>query len=111
MNLIPYGDRVVIRQAPKATQSAGGVLLPDTVGEDHTEGTILALGPDVHGSAFWGEETIGLCVGDRVVFTKWSGSEIKIDGETFVIIREKDIVAIYSEDPAPAPTLPSALPA
>ncbi len=93
MNLVPLGDRVVIKQSPKATQTKAGIILPETVGEDHTEGTILALGPDVRD-----EET--LKEGDKVLFTKYAGSEIKIDGETFVIIRQKDIMAIYREPAA-----------
>ncbi len=115
LSLVPLGDRVVIKQSPKATQSKGGVILPETVGEDHTEGTILAMGPDISYPARYDEDNLPpiswepqIAVGDKVLFTKYAGSEIKIDGETFVIIREKDIMAIYRDDPAEASPAPAA---
>ena len=89
MNLVPMNDRLIIKQAEKLKESAGGVILPDTVGEDHTEGIILSMGMDY--------KATDLRVGDRIIFTKWSGVEVKIDGETFVIIKEKDILAWYDE--------------
>lgn len=91
--LKPLGDRVVIEAVEQAQQSAGGVILPDTAKEKPQEGIILAVGP--------GRKTdkgevipMDLKVGDKVIYSKYSGSEIKLDGTEYLIISEKDVLAI-----------------
>ena len=91
----PLGDRVVVESVEQAPKSAGGVILPDTAKEKPQEGIILAVGP--------GRKTdkgelvkIDLKAGDRVIYSKYSGSEIKIDGKDYLIISEKDVLAIVN---------------
>jgi chaperonin GroES len=91
VDIKPLGDRVVI-EAVEQQQSVGGVILPDTAKEKPQEGIILAVGP--------GRKTdkgdvikMDLKVGDRVIYSKYSGSEIKIEGKEYLIISEKDVLA------------------
>ena len=86
------GDRVVIESVEQAPTSAGGVILPDTAKEKPQEGIILAVGP---GRKTDKGETIkmDLKAGDRVIYSKYSGSEIKIEGKDYLIISEKDVLA------------------
>ncbi|HXW52205.1 MAG TPA: co-chaperone GroES [Candidatus Acidoferrales bacterium] len=91
--LKPLGDRVVIEAVEQAQQSAGGVILPDTAKEKPQEGIVIAVGP--------GRRTdkgdviaMDLKVGDKVIYSKYSGSEIKLDGTEYLIISEKDVLAI-----------------
>ena len=91
--LKPLGDRVVVESIEQAPTSAGGVILPDTAKEKPQEGVIIAVGP--------GRRTdkgdvipMELKVGDKVIYSKYSGSEIKIDGTEYLIVSEKDVLAI-----------------
>jgi chaperonin GroES len=91
--LQPLGDRVVVEAVEQAKQSAGGVILPDTAKEKPQEGIIIAVGP--------GRKTdkgeiikIDLKVGDKVIYSKYSGSEIKLEGKEYLIVSEKDVLAI-----------------
>jgi chaperonin GroES len=91
--LQPLGDRVVVEAVEQAKQSAGGVILPDTAKEKPQEGLIIAVGP--------GRKTdkgeiikIDLKVGDKVIYSKYSGSEIKLEGKEYLIVSEKDVLAI-----------------
>jgi chaperonin GroES len=93
VDIKPLGDRVVIESVEQAPTSAGGVILPDTAKEKPQEGIILAVGP--------GRKTdkgelipIELKVGDKVIYSKYSGSEIKLDGTEYLIISEKDVLAV-----------------
>jgi chaperonin GroES len=93
VELKPLGDRVVIEAVEQAQTSAGGVILPDTAKEKPQEGVIIAVGP--------GRKTdkgelipMDLKVGDKVIYSKYSGSEIKLDGTEYLIISEKDVLAV-----------------
>ena len=99
MNLKPLFDNVVVEHVEQQDKSSGGVFLPDTAKEKPQEGIIRAVGPgritdkgnvvDMH-----------VKVGDRVLYRKYSGSEVKIDGTEYLIIPEKDILAIVDKVPA-----------
>ena len=88
----PLGDRVVIKPIPKEEVSKGGIVLPDTVKEKPQEGEITAVGL---GKLSEDGERIAMevKVGDRVVYSKYAGTEFKLDGEEVVILRESDILA------------------
>ncbi|MDQ6780479.1 MAG: co-chaperone GroES [Candidatus Eremiobacteraeota bacterium] len=95
VDIKPLGDRVVIEASEQAPKSAGGVILPDTAKEKPQEGVILAVGP--------GRRTdkgdvipLELKVGDKVIYSKYSGSEIKLEGTEYLIISEKDVLAIVN---------------
>ena len=93
MNLEPLGDRIVVKPVAKEEVTKGGIVLPDTAKEKPQEGEVVAVGP---GRTNDSGETVKLevKVGDRVLYGKYSGTEIKIDGEEHLIIREEDILAI-----------------
>jgi chaperonin GroES len=82
----PLGVRVLIRPLEKETQTASGIILPETAKEKPQQGTIEAIGDE-------DEMMSGLAVGDRVLFPKYTGSEIEIDGVTFLIMEEGDVLA------------------
>jgi chaperonin GroES len=99
VNLKPLGDRVVIEHVEQSEKSAGGVFLPDTAKEKPQEGNVLAVGP---GRVLDNGNTVAPAVkaGDRVIYSKYSGSEIKIDGKEYLIVSEKDVLAIVAGVPA-----------
>ena len=89
----PLHDRVVVRRIEAEEKTKGGIIIPDTVKEKPQEGEILSVGPggrDEAGKLI----PIDLRAGDRVLFGKWSGTEVKIDGEDLLIMKESDIFAI-----------------
>jgi chaperonin GroES len=92
IKLEPLGDRVVVKPLPSDEVSKGGIILPDTAKEKPQEGKIIAVGP---GKLNDDGKRIALevKVGDRVIYTKYGGTEIKIDGEEYMILRESDIMA------------------
>jgi chaperonin GroES len=101
MKFRPLHDRVVIRRAEGELQSKGGIIIPDTAKEKPQEGEVIAVGPGLrHESG----KLIPLNVktGDFVLFGKWSGTEIKIDGEDLLIMKEADIMGIVEKTGAPA---------
>jgi chaperonin GroES len=93
VNLKPLGDRVVVEHVEQQEKSAGGVFLPDTAKEKPQEGMIRAVGT---GRTLDNGTTVPMSVkvGDRVIYSKYSGSEIKVDGKDVLIISEKDVLAI-----------------
>ena len=93
MKFRPLHDRVVIRRVEGEDKSKGGIIIPDTVKEKPGEGEVIAVGP---GERDEGGKLIALEVkaGDRVLFGKWSGSEVKIDGEELLIMKESDILGV-----------------
>jgi chaperonin GroES len=99
VNLKPLGDRVVVEHVEQQEKSAGGVFLPDTAKEKPQEGMILAVGP---GRVLDNGNTVppAVKVGDRVIYSKYSGSEVKIDGKEYLIVSEKDVLAVVSGVPA-----------
>ena len=99
MNLKPLGDRVVIEHVEQQEKSAGGVFLPDTAKEKPQEGMVRAVGT---GRVSDDGKTIAMNVkvGDRVIYSKYSGSEVKIEGKEYLIVSEKDVLAIVDKVPA-----------
>ncbi|HTV45223.1 MAG TPA: co-chaperone GroES [Stellaceae bacterium] len=89
----PLQDRVLVRRIDEEEKSRGGIIIPDTAREKPMEGQILAAGPGARGED--GKlHPLDVKVGDRVLFGKWSGTEIKIDGEDLVIMKESDIMGV-----------------
>ena len=92
----PLQDRVLIRRIEEEEKTAGGIIIPDTAKEKPMEGEVIAAGPGVRGDD--GKlQPLDVKVGDRVLFGKWSGTEIKIDGEDFVVAKESDIMGVVEE--------------
>lgn len=93
VNVQPLGDRVVVKPLPQEEKTKGGILLPDTVKEKPVQGEILAIGS---GRVLEDGKKIPLevKVGDKVLYGKYSGSEIKLEGEEFVILHENEILGI-----------------
>ena len=99
MTFRPLHDRVLVRRIEGIAKTAGGIIIPDTVQEKPQEGEILAVGAGI--KAEDGKITpLDVKAGDRVLFGKWSGSEIKVDGEDLMIMKESDILGIIEHGPA-----------
>ena len=99
MKFRPLHDRVVVRRITPLEKSAGGIIIPDTVKEKPMEGEVIAAGPGARNE----QGTIvalDVKAGDRVLFGKWSGTEVKLDGEELLIMKESDLMGVI-EDPAP----------
>ena len=93
MNFRPLHDRVVVKRADAETKSAGGIIIPDTAGEKPQQGEVVAVGPGVRDEA--GKLIpIDLKKGNNVLFGKWSGTEVKIDGKELLIMKESDIMGV-----------------
>ena len=93
MKLRPLQDRVLVRRVEPETKTAGGIFIPDTAQEKPTEGEVVAVGPgtrDEAGKLY----PLDVKPGDRVLFGKWSGSDVKLDGEDLMIMKESDIMGI-----------------
>ena len=89
----PLGDRVVIKRVEEETKTKGGIIIPDTAKEKPQEGEVIAAGPG--GRDERGERIpMDVQTGDRILFGKWSGSEVKIDGEELMIMKESDVLGI-----------------
>ena len=94
-NFRPLHDRVVVRRIQAEEKTAGGIIIPDTVKEKPQQGEVIAVGPggrDEAGKLI----PIDLKAGDRVLFGKWSGTEVTLDGEELLIMKESDILGIIS---------------
>ena len=96
----PLHDRVVVRRIEANEKTAGGIIIPDTAKEKPSEGEVIAVGPGARNER--GElVAIDLKAGDRVLFGKWSGTEVRIDGEDLIIMKETDILGVIeSAEPA-----------
>ena len=93
MKIRPLNDRVLVKRLEEEQKTAGGIIIPDTAKEKPAEGQVVAVGPGKLNNK--GERTaIDLKAGDRVLFSKYGGSEVKIDGEDFLIMREDDILGV-----------------
>jgi len=93
MSFRPLHDRVLIRRIEQESKSKGGIIIPDTAKEKPQEGEVIAVGPgarDDQGRL----HAPDVKVGDRVVFGKWSGTEIKIDGSDYLVMKESDIIGV-----------------
>ncbi len=93
MKIRPLQDRVLIRRVDPEAKSAGGIFIPDTAQEKPMEGEVVAVGPgtrDEHGKL----HPLDVTAGDRVLFGKWSGTEVKFEGEDLMIMKEADIMGV-----------------
>ena len=96
MKFRPLHDRVVVKRIDAEEKSAGGIIIPDTAKEKPSQGEVLAVGPgarDESGKIV----ALDLKVGDIVLFGKWSGTEVKLDGEDLLIMKESDIMGIIEQ--------------
>jgi chaperonin GroES len=94
LQLKPLADRVVVKKLEADEKTAGGIVLPDTAKEKPQQGEILAVGPGKPKEKGEGREPMEVKVGDKVLFAKYSGTEVKIDGIEYLILAERDILAI-----------------
>lgn len=93
MKFRPLHDRVVVRRLDAEAKTAGGIIIPDTAKEKPQEGEIIAVGPGARDES--GKlQPLDVKNGDRVLFGKWSGTEVKIDGEDLLIMKESDIMGV-----------------
>ena len=93
MSFRPLHDRVLIRRLEQEEKSAGGIIIPDTAKEKPMEGEVLAVGSG-HKAEDGTVTPLDVKAGDRVLFGKWSGTEVKIDGEDLLIVKESDVMGI-----------------
>lgn len=101
MKLQPLHDRIVVKAAPKEDTTPGGIILPDTAQEKPLKGEVLAVGPGKRLDS--GQlAPIDVKVGDTVIYGKYSGTEVTVDGEDYVILRADDILAVITESPVGA---------
>jgi chaperonin GroES len=99
MHFRPLHDRVVVRRIDADQKTAGGIIIPDTAQEKPMQGEVIAVGPGArneHGQLV----PIDLKPGDHILFGKWSGTEVKIDGEELLIMKESDVMGVLAAKPA-----------
>ena len=99
MGFRPLHDRVLVRRIEADEKSSGGIIIPDTAKEKPQEGEVIAVGAgarDEQGKI----HALELKAGDRILFGKWSGTEVKIDGEELLIMKESDIMGVLTDVPA-----------
>jgi len=95
MGFRPLHDRVVIRRVEAEEKSSGGIIIPDTAKEKPMEGEVIAVGPGTR-SDDGKLQALDVKAGDRVLFGKWSGTEVKLDGEDLIIMKESDIMGVIA---------------
>ncbi|MDR1472201.1 MAG: co-chaperone GroES [Synergistaceae bacterium] len=96
MKLKPLGDRIVVKAAPHEEMTKGGLVLPDTVKEKPIEGIVVAVGAGKIQDD--GKRTpMDLKVDDRVIYSKYSGTEVKLDGEEYLVLSERDVLAVVEK--------------
>ena len=101
MKFRPLHDRVVVRRIDAEEKTAGGIIIPDTAKEKPQQGEVIAVGPGARDES--GKlQPLDLRVGDRVLFGKWSGTEVKIDDEEVLIMKESDLLGVLEEGAARA---------
>ena len=99
MKFRPLHDRVVVRRVDAEEKTAGGIIIPDTAKEKPQQGEVVGVGPgarDDNGKL----QPLDVKVGDRVLFGKWSGTEVKIDGQDLLIMKESDIMGVIEQTAA-----------
>ena len=96
MKFRPLHDRIVVKRIEAEEKTAGGIIIPDTVKEKPSQGEVVAVGPGGRDEASK-LIPIDIRAGDRVLFGKWSGTEVKIDGEDLLIMKESDIFGVIEE--------------
>ena len=91
----PLGDRVLVKRVEEATTTKGGIIIPDTAKEKPQEGEVIAVGSGIRDED--GKfVALDVNIGDRILFGKWSGTEVKIEGEDLIIMKEADILGVLS---------------
>ena len=101
MKFRPLHDRIVVRRVDAEEKTKGGIIIPDTAKEKPQEGEVIAVGPggrDDSGKLV----ALDVKVGDRILFGKWSGTEIKLDGEELLIMKESDVMGVIESMATPA---------
>jgi chaperonin GroES len=89
----PLGDRVLVRRVEEEQKTKGGIIIPDSAKEKPQEGEVIAVGPGARDDS--GKiQPLDVAVGDRILFGKWSGTEVKLDGEDLLIMKESDILGV-----------------
>lgn len=93
MKFRPLGDRVLVKRVEEEQKTKGGIIIPDTAKEKPQEGEVVAVGPGARDED--GERiAMDLKAGDRILFGKWSGTEVKVDGEDLLIMKESDVMGV-----------------
>ena len=96
MNFRPLHDRVLVRRVEAEEKTAGGIIIPDTAKEKPQEGEVIAVGPGARNEA--GQlQPLDVKAGDRILFGKWSGTEIKLGGEDLIIMKESDVMGVIEQ--------------
>ena len=91
----PLGDRVLVRRVEEEEKTRGGIIIPDTAKEKPQEGEVIAVGPGARDDS--GKvQPLDVKAGDRILFGKWSGTEVKLDGKDLLIMKESDILGVVS---------------
>ena len=91
----PLGDRVLVRRVEEEQKTKGGIIIPDSAKEKPQEGEVIAVGPGARDDS--GKvHALDVSIGDRILFGKWSGSEVKLEGEDLLIMKESDILGILA---------------
>ena len=99
MKFRPLHDRVVVRRLEAEEKTVGGIIIPDTAKEKPQEGEIVAVGPGARDEAGM-LRPLDVKAGDRVLFGKWSGTEVKLDGEELIIMKETDVMGVLEGKPS-----------
>ena len=103
MKIRPLQDRIIVKRVAEEEKTKGGIIIPDTAKEKPMEGEVVAAGPGARGED--GKlQPMDVKAGDRVLFGKWSGTEIKIDGEELMIMKESDIMGLLDSGAVAAKT-------
>jgi chaperonin GroES len=93
----PLGDRVLVRRVDEEEKTRGGIIIPDTAKEKPQEGEVIAVGPGARDET--GKiQPLDVKVGDRILFGKWSGTEVKLNGEDLLIMKESDILGVLEPE-------------
>ena len=93
MKIRPLNDRILVKRLEEETTTAGGIIIPDSAKEKPAEGEIVAVGPGKMNDA-GARAAMDVAAGDRVLFSKYGGTDVKLDGEDFLIMREDDILGV-----------------
>ena len=95
MSFRPLGDRVLVKRVEEEAKTKGGIIIPDTAKEKPQEGEVIAVGPGTRNDK--GEQVaLDVKAGDRVLFGKWGGTEVKLNGEDLLILKESDILGVVT---------------
>ncbi|MDR1034860.1 MAG: co-chaperone GroES [Holosporales bacterium] len=95
MKFRPLYDRVLVERTESESKTSGGIIIPDTAKEKPMEGSVIAVGPGTKSEKTGEVVQLQVKAGDRILFGKWSGTEIKIDGKDYIVIKESDIMGIF----------------